>query len=311
VNERTGKALGKFPALRKGLALTRLGRHAGAATWYKDRLGGRPSVIEDMRVYARQLYEHLPYLRRYARALTGCTEDGDDLVTRCVEAAVMAPTRFGVPGPSRAPLYALINVLFDGKGEGRPLPGDSPLELALASLPEPERRLYLLCALEELPLPEAAHVLGMTAERAEAALTRSREMLRASLKARVLVVEDNAIAAIDLSEMITSMGHEVCGTAATEREALALVNAERPTLALLDVGLARGDNGIAVAQKLRDLFGLPVIFVTGCSGEFDRLGLSPMGPVIRKPFSPQAVQNAVTRAIFAPRQPEPRPVVLQ
>ena len=153
--------------------------------------------------------------------------------------------------------------------------------------------------------------LGLTTERAEAALTRSREALRSSLKARVLVVEDNAIAAIDLSEMIVSMGHEVCGTAATEREALALVNAERPTLALLDVGLARGDNGIAVAQKLRDLFGLPVIFVTGCSGEFDRLGLSPMGPVIRKPFSPRAVQNAVTRAVFAPRQPEPRPALLQ
>lgn len=264
-----------------------------------------------MRVYARQLYEHLPHLRRYARALTGRTEDGDDLVTRCVEAAVMAPTRFGVPGSSRAPLYALINALFDGEREGRPLQSGNPIERALNALPEAERRLYLLCALEELPLPEAARVVGMTVDRAERALSRAREALRDTLKARVLVVEDNAVAAIDLTEMITEMGHEVCGTAATEREALTLVNAERPTLALLDVGLARGDNGIAVAQKLRDLFGLPVIFVTGCSGEFDRLGLSPMGPVIRKPFTPEAVRDAVTHAVFAPRRPEPRPYLLQ
>ncbi|HSK41399.1 MAG TPA: response regulator, partial [Arenibaculum sp.] len=124
--------------------------------------------------------------------------------------------------------------------------------------------------------------------------------------ARVLVVEDNTLAAMDLAEMITSMGPEVCGMAANERDAIALVNAERPTLALLDVRLGQGDNGIAVAQKLRDVYGLPVIFVTGFAGEFQRLGLSHMGPVIAKPFTTEAVQRAVSRTVFGPRRPPER-----
>src|SRR3954462_5172978 len=72
-----------------------------------------------MRVYARELNEHLPSLRRYARALTGSVDRGDDLVTRCVEAAVMAPTKFGLPAKPSGPLYALLHALFDQDGEGR------------------------------------------------------------------------------------------------------------------------------------------------------------------------------------------------
>ncbi|HEV7368192.1 response regulator [Arenibaculum sp.] len=263
-----------------------------------------------MRIYQRQLYEHLPYLRRYARALTGATEQGDDLVLGCIEAASMAPQRFGVPNGSRAPLYALLNLLFDRRGEGRPHQTDHPIERALARLVERERRLYLLVALEDLPLTEAARVVGLDAEAACLALARARDVLRSALTARVLVVEDNVFAALDLARTITGMGHEVCGPAATEREALALVNAENPTLAMLDVRLGRGENGIVVAQKLRDAFGLPVIFVTGCPGEIDRLGITHMGPVITKPFTAQTVQRAVADAVFSPRPPEPSPAVL-
>lgn len=260
-----------------------------------------------MRIYQRQLYEHLPFLRRYARALTGTTEQGDALVVGCIEVASMAPRRFGVPKGSRAPLYALLNLLFDRAGEGRPRRTDHPIERALARLGERDRRLYLLIAMEDLPLAEAAQVVGLDADRARDSLARARDALRSALTARVLVVEDNALAAIDLAGTITDMGHEVCGPAATEREAFALAHAENPTLALMDIRLARGENGIAVAQKLRDAFGLPVIFVTGSPGELDRLGIGHMGPVIAKPFTADAVRRAVASAVFSPRPTESPP----
>lgn len=253
-----------------------------------------------IRVYARELGEHLPYLRRYARALTGSTEQGDALVTRCVEAAVMAPTRFGVPQGSRAPLYALLHVLFDGEGQGRPVPSTHPIEAALMRLPEIERRLYLLVALEELSLPEAAQVLDLPVEAAAELLAEAREQVRRELTARVLVVEDNAVVAVDLSEVIASMGHVVCGTAATEHEAMELVRAEHPTLALLDIRLAQGGSGLNIARRLRREFRMPVIFITAYAGDIPASEADELGPVIRKPFSPDAVRDAITRAVFAP-----------
>ncbi|WP_158045852.1 response regulator [Skermanella pratensis] len=253
-----------------------------------------------MRVYARELNEHLPSLRRYARALTGSVERGDDLVTRCVEIAVMAPTRFGVPLAYAGGLYALLHALFDQDGEGRPDKSPHPIERALARRPEIERRLYLLVALEDLPVVEAAKLVDLTVAQATEKLTAVREFLRLAMTARVLVVEDNALAAVDLSEMISDMGHVVCGTAATEPEALALANAESPTLAVLDIRLARGGSGISVARMLRDRFAVPVIFVTAYAGDLRLLDEEGLGPVIRKPYTTTAVRDAISQAVFAP-----------
>lgn len=256
-----------------------------------------------MRVYARQLQTHLPYLRRYARALTGATDRGDDLVTRCVEVAMMAPTRFGVSEESRVPLYALLNLLFDEDGAGsggRPVPSPHPIERALSQLPEIERRTYLLVALEELSLHDVAQVLHVSPAEAMQCLTKARNGVRGALTQRVLVVEDNPILALEIGSLVTDMGHVVCGTAANEREALELAETEQPTLALLDVRLADGDNGIAVARALRQQKALRTIFVTAFDDELLERDARHLGQVVRKPFTADAVKAAISRAVFMP-----------
>ncbi|PWC56831.1 response regulator [Azospirillum sp. TSO22-1] len=257
-----------------------------------------------MRVYARQLQSHLPYLRRYARALTGATDRGDDLVTSCVEVAMMAPTRFGLDNDSRVPLYALLNLLFDEDGAegagGRPVPSPHPIERALSRLPEGERRVYLLVALEDLSLTEVGQVLHIAPAEAAQRLTTARNAVRNALTQRVLVVEDNPILALEIGTLVTDMGHVVCGTAANEREALELAEAERPTLALLDVRLADGDNGIAVARALRQQKALRTIFVTAFDDELLERDARHLGQVVRKPFTADAVRAAIARAVFMP-----------
>ncbi|WP_029010479.1 PhyR family response regulator anti-anti-sigma factor [Azospirillum halopraeferens] len=252
-----------------------------------------------MRVYSRQLYEHLPYLRRYARALTGATESGDDLVTDAVEVAVMAPTRFGLADGSRAALYALLNLLFDENG-GRPAPSPHPIERALALLPEEERRIYLLATLEGLAPAELAKVMLVPATEASEKLTRARERVRDALTQRVLVVEDNPILAMEIGSVIADMGHVLCGTAANEREALELLQSARPTLALLDVRLADGDNGIDIARRLREQRSLRTIFVTAFDGDLEELGARHLGHVVRKPFTGAAIRDAISRVVFMP-----------
>ena len=252
-----------------------------------------------MRVYSRQLYEHLPYLRRYARALTGATESGDDLVTAAVEVAVMAPTRFGLADGSRAALYALLHLLFDENG-GRPAPSPHPIERALALLPEEERRTYLLATLEGLPAGELAKVMHSTAAEAAEKLTRARGRVRDALTQRVLVVEDNPILAMEIGLVIADMGHVLCGTAANEREALELLQSAQPTLALLDVRLADGDNGVAIARRLREQRSLRTIFVTAFDGDLEELGARHLGQVVRKPFTGAAIREAISRVVFMP-----------
>ena len=207
----------------------------------------------------------------------------------------------GLDGPGRAPLYALLNRLFDEEAmEPAPSRTGHPMETALALLPERERRLYLLVSLEELPMFEAAAVLGVDEEEAGELLTAAQEGLREALIASIMIVEDDAIIAYDLAETVRNMGHKVCGTATTMEAALATARTCHPTLALMDLRLAHGDSGITTAQVLRQTSALPIIFVTAFGDELQRRGLDHLGPVIRKPFTREQIERAITQAVFAP-----------
>lgn len=262
-----------------------------------------------MEAQADHLMAHLPFLRRYARALAGSTERGDMLVAQVVESTLSEPARYGLDrepaAATRLPLYALLNRAADETGpEGRSPPqGDAvhPIESALARLPEEQRRLYLLVRLEELSVVQAAEVMGIPHEAARAALASSQDAMREQLVANILIVEDDAIIAYDLSETVLSMGHRVAGTAASMEEALETAARTQPTLALMDLRLAHGGSGIATAQALRERSSLPIIFVTAFAEELRRRGLDHLGPVIRKPFTRDQIERAITQAVFMPR----------
>lgn len=257
-----------------------------------------------MQIYARQLYDQLPLLRRYARALTGSTVRGDDLMTRCVEVAVQTPSRFGLDGEldssiARNRLYGLLNLLFDEDGEALS-PSPHPIERALAALPETERRIYLLVTLEGLSVIETARVMRLPRGAISVNLCRAREKVRNAMTQRVLVVEDNPILAMEIEAVVSDMGHLVCGTAANEREALQLLADERPTLALLDVRLAGGDSGVSIARQLRQDRSLRTIFVTAYDDDLEMAEARHLGQLVRKPFTGEAIRAAISRAVFMP-----------
>ncbi len=86
----------------------------------------------------------------------------------------------------------------------------------------------------------------------------------------VLVVEDEALLAMDLEFMLEEAGHIPLGPADDLKSALVAIEETRPDLALVDVQLAFGESGISVAEALHER-GIPVLFATGnCPGEADR-----------------------------------------
>lgn len=83
---------------------------------------------------------------------------------------------------------------------------------------------------------------------------------------KILIVEDEMIAAMLLKATLSEAGYRICSLAVSSDQALTLAEAEKPDLVLMDIGIFGKKNGIETAKALQDAYQLPVIFM---SGEWD------------------------------------------
>ena len=230
----------------------------------------------------------LPYARRYARALTGAQDRGDALVAEALRAG-MEPERGAGETGLRVALYAAI-----GRLAQRDAAEQGPLSRV-------QRMLLLLTSLEELPLEQAAKAAGLGDAEAEVELAGARESLRAGAVARVLIIEDEPIIALDLQQLVETAGHDVVGVASTEDEAVAIAEAERPSLVLADVNLGSGGDGASAVSRILSRHAAPVIFVTAYPERLLTGQTAEPAFVITKPFEPTtlaiATYQAVTRGV--------------
>jgi two-component system, response regulator PdtaR len=111
---------------------------------------------------------------------------------------------------------------------------------------------------------------------------------------RILVVEDEAIIGMLLSEVLGGMGHDVIGVAATEAGAIALAAEYRPDLLIVDAGLTSG-NGVSAVDAILDARFVPHIFTTGNALKV-RL-LKPDAIVLEKPFHETELAEAIASAL--------------
>jgi DNA-binding response OmpR family regulator len=113
---------------------------------------------------------------------------------------------------------------------------------------------------------------------------------------RVLVIEDEAVIALDVANIARKAGHKVVGIAPAEQAAMALAKRHDPHLILADIQFRNGDSGATVRQILKSVTA-PVIVVTGFP---ERLltgnGLVPAF-IITKPFDPTVLRTAMAHAL--------------
>jgi len=100
-----------------------------------------------------------------------------------------------------------------------------------------------------------------------------------------------------LELLVTELGHEVCGIAVTDLEAIAAAAALRPDAVLMDIRLANGSSGIHAAREIHAVHGLRCIFLSGNLDEQTRLDLQAYEPIgfIGKPILPSALRDALER----------------
>ena len=113
---------------------------------------------------------------------------------------------------------------------------------------------------------------------------------------RVLVIEDDGLVAMSLAELLAGMGHEVCGTAATQAEAVNAATRYDPDLMIVDAGLGRG-SGVSAVEEILRTGPLAHVFISGDAGRV-RVR-KPDAVVVRKPFRATELARAMDMALAA------------
>jgi len=242
----------------------------------------------------------LPYLRRYARALTGSQTLGDAAVREMLEALLLAPGEFDGSEPPRQELYRVFHKLWLGLAEIEAGPG--PEGGLVAGLDVYSREALLLTAVEGFTTVQAARILGSSPENIDADIAQARRDIADALQSNVLIIEDESIIALHIASIVEDLGHTVAAIARTRTEATALAAQTRPELVLADISLADGSSGIAAVKDILTEMDVPVIFITA----FPERLLTGERPeptyLIAKPFNPETVAATIGQALLFHRE---------
>lgn len=251
-----------------------------------------------------ELMLHLPYLRRYARALTGSQGTGDRYALATMEALIAEPDTFNVE-TAKTDLFHAFHKIWSSSGN--PVAGDddaaglreSRAHMRLAALMPNTREALLLHTVENFMFEDIGKIMEISTAEAEETVERAFQDMSDMVTGDVLIIEDEAIIAMDLEGIVRSMGHNVTGVARTSDGAISLGARKLPDLILADIQLADGSSGIdAVNALLAEHGERPVIFITA----FPERLLTGERPepafLISKPYTEQQVRAAVSQAMF-------------
>ncbi|MEH6773368.1 MAG: response regulator [Cereibacter changlensis] len=234
--------------------------------------------------------------------MTGNQETGDRFAAATLEAILEDTAIFDAVESPKVALFHAFHLVW--ASAGAPL-GDPDSRLSqraqdhMAHLTPNTREALLLHAIEGFHHDEIAAIMQIDAEEAGELVDIAQREMANSVAGRIMVIEDEAIIAMDIVAIVREMGHGVTGIARTRTEAVALASKERPDLILADIQLADNSSGIdAVNDILKQFDDTPVIFVTA----FPERLLTGKRPepafLITKPYSEDQVRSAVSQAMF-------------
>jgi CheY-like chemotaxis protein/DNA-directed RNA polymerase specialized sigma24 family protein len=249
--------------------------------------------------------QDVPYLRRYARALTGSQTSGDAYVAATLEAIIADPSvRNDAAGP-RVALFRLFTKIWSSlsiNGTGVAEPSLQPGEQKLSNIMPLPRQAFLLVALEGFDETDAARILDVDVATLRALIEECGREIADQIATDVLIIEDEPFIAMELEGLIENLGHRVVGVASTHAEAIALMKNKKPGLILSDIQLADGSSGLDAVNELLRSFEVPVIFITAFPERFLTGERPEPAFLIAKPFQPATVSAVASQALFFDRK---------
>ena len=253
----------------------------------------------------QSLAPHLPFLRRYARALTGSQSSGDAYVRATLQSIIDAPDDFPSATP-RLSLYRQFHAIWASSRGSDAIDTaefelDDPAAIArarLSAVTPLSRQALLLNALEGFSNEDIAAIIDVDSDDVDGLVADAIAEIDRQTRCRVLIIEDEPIIAMDIESIVRDLGHDVVGIAVTRDEAVAMAAETSPGLVLADIQLADDSSGIdAVADILADS-DVPVIFITA----FPERLLTGQRPeptfLITKPFQQATLKASIAQALF-------------
>jgi len=251
---------------------------------------------------------NLPYLRRFARALTGSQASGDAYAIATLEAIAEDAGIADGPLEPKQSLYQVFLKIWGSLAVNQRSddPSDSPTMRAadrtLEALTPLPRVAFLLRSLEGFTTAEIAQVLQRPATEIQELLDMAGREIASQLRTRVLIIEDEPIIAMDLEAMVTDLGHTVLRIARTRKEAVASIADEAPGLVLADIQLADGSSGLDAVNDILGFCDVPVVFITAYPERLLTGDRPEPTFLITKPFRTDTVKAIVSQALFFDRR---------
>lgn len=254
----------------------------------------------------QQLAPHLPFLRRYARAVTGDQTSGDAIVRSALQAIADDRSVFPDGVDPKLGLYKVFQDVRRSQGDhDAPIADADDLEaiarIRLSQISPESRQALLLTTMEGFVLEDVAYLMGMETDEVRRMVDEANAEIERQTRAQVMIIEDEPLIAMDIESIVRDLGHEVVGVAVTRDEAVELAGEKSPTLVLADIHLADQSSGIDAVKDILSRTSVPVIFITAYP---ERLltGERPEPTfLITKPFQRSTVKATIAQALFFDR----------
>ncbi len=172
-----------------------------------------------------------------------------------------------------------------------------PIDSHLQRLTPICRAAFLLCAMEGFTRREAAFTLSLLPNEVRMLVDFAYREIAYSLQTEVLIIEDSAMAVLELRRLLGELGHRVAGVAATHAQALQIIEKAKPGLILADAHLADGSSGVQAVAEIKKSIAAPVIFITGYPQKLAGL-VDQDQVVIAKPFRVENLKSTIEHALL-------------
>ncbi len=252
---------------------------------------------------AARIAPHLPYLRRYARAVTGSQTSGDAYVAAVLEALIADVSVFPNTSSDRISLYKLFARLFGSIslniGETTsPFAWEQRAARNLMHLAPKPRQAFILVSVEGFDPSEVGEILDVDNQRVRDLLDEASREISSQVATSILIIEDEPLIAMDIEHIVQSLGHRVTGIARTRAEAVRLFENTNPGMVLADIQLADGSSGIDAVNDILKTSTVPVIFITAFPERLLTGDRPEPAFLVSKPFNPDMVKALISQALF-------------
>ncbi|MCB8882845.1 response regulator [Acidisoma cellulosilytica] len=251
-----------------------------------------------------QIAAHLPYLRRFARALTGSQAAGDTYAAAALEAVSVEPEALPRDLDLNTALYKVLLTIWGSVPANRrhhaPVLADATPDEghSVEQLTPLPRVCFLLHTMEGFSSDIVAKLVDRPVAEVRRLIDAAEKEIAAQLHADVLIIEDETIISMDLEALVEDLGHRVVGVARTRTEAMTVARQTKPGLIMADIQLADGSSGLDAVSDILAGTEVPVVFITAYPQRLLTGDRPEPSFLITKPFQHEVVKAVISQALF-------------